>query len=64
MPDSRPTSVTPEPQWRGIKLSFERPYKDDSGTRIPVLYDLTPDGERIYESCVLLLNRILLLKIA
>jgi len=56
--------MPPEPQWRSTKLSFERPYKDDLGNRIPVLYDLTPEGERIYESCVLLLNLILSLTLA
>ncbi|KDR83691.1 hypothetical protein GALMADRAFT_55752 [Galerina marginata CBS 339.88] len=35
--------------WKKLKLSFERPYKDDAGNPIPVLYDLTPEGERIYE---------------
>jgi hypothetical protein len=64
MSNPRSTPVAPEPQWRGTKLSFERPYKDDSGHRIPVLYDLTPEGERIYEPCVLLLNPILLLTLA
>lgn len=39
----------PEPSWKKLKLSFERPYTDDAGKRIPVLYDLTPEGERIYE---------------
>lgn len=39
----------PEPQWKKLKLSFERPYKDDSGHPIPVLYDLTPEGQSIYE---------------
>ena len=38
-----------EPQWKKLKLSFERPYKDDSGHPIPVLYDLTPEGQSIYE---------------
>lgn len=39
----------PEPQWKNTKLSFERPYKDDLGNCLPVLYDLTPECERIYE---------------
>jgi mediator of RNA polymerase II transcription subunit 17 len=38
-----------EAEWKKLKLSFERPYKDDSGNQIPILYDLTPEGERIYE---------------
>ncbi|KAF9485307.1 hypothetical protein BDN70DRAFT_871333 [Pholiota conissans] len=38
-----------EPKWKKLKLSFERPYKDDSGKPIPTLYDLTPDGQFIYE---------------
>ncbi|KAG6902224.1 hypothetical protein C0995_002856 [Termitomyces sp. Mi166 len=32
-----------------IKLSLERPYKDDNGDRIPVLFDITPEGQQIYE---------------
>ena len=34
-----------EPGWKNTKLSLERPYKDDGGARIPVLLDITPDGE-------------------
>lgn len=64
MSSPRLPPVTPEPQWRSTKLSFERPYKDDSGHRIPVLYDLTPEGERIYEPCVLLVKPILPLTLA
>ena len=41
-----------EPAWKKLRLSLERPYKDDSGQRIPVLYDLAPDGTRVYEPCV------------
>lgn len=41
-----------EPAWKKIKLSLERPYKDDNGNRIPVLLDLMPDGQHIYEPCV------------
>jgi len=37
-------------EWRQLRLSLERPYKDDLGKPIPVLFDITPDGERIYES--------------
>ncbi|KAJ3513266.1 hypothetical protein NLJ89_g3043 [Agrocybe chaxingu] len=36
-------------EWRQLRLSLERPYKDDVGNRIPALYDLTPEGGRIYE---------------
>jgi len=39
----------PDLAWKKLKLSLERPYKDDLGNAIPVLYDLTPEGERIYE---------------
>ncbi|OCB84517.1 hypothetical protein A7U60_g8503 [Sanghuangporus baumii] len=35
--------------WRKIKLSLERPYKDDTGQPIPTLLDITPDGQFIYE---------------
>ncbi|KAF4619339.1 hypothetical protein D9613_005033 [Agrocybe pediades] len=38
-----------EPSWKKLKLSLERPYKDDSGNPIPVLLDLTPEGEHVYE---------------
>ncbi|KAH0840134.1 subunit 17 of mediator complex-domain-containing protein [Lanmaoa asiatica] len=38
-----------EPEWKKTKLSLERPYKDDSGARIPVLLDITPEGEQIVE---------------
>lgn len=37
-----------EPPWKKLKLSLERPYKNDSGDPIPVLLDITPDGP-IYE---------------
>lgn len=36
--------------WKKTKLSLERPYKDDRGERIPVLLDITPDGEQVFES--------------
>jgi len=55
MSNPRPIPVEPELQWKNTKLSFERPYKDDSGNRVPVLYDLTPEGERIYEPYAVLL---------
>ncbi|KAL5488212.1 hypothetical protein ACEPAI_6320 [Sanghuangporus weigelae] len=38
-----------EQSWRKIKLSLERPYKDDTGQPIPTLLDITPDGQFIYE---------------
>ncbi|EPQ59420.1 hypothetical protein GLOTRDRAFT_70848 [Gloeophyllum trabeum ATCC 11539] len=38
-----------EPAWKKLKLSLERPYKDDTGEYIPVLLDITPDGQHIYE---------------
>ncbi|KAK2466253.1 hypothetical protein APHAL10511_001895 [Amanita phalloides] len=37
-----------EPPWKQIKLSLERPYKDDNGDPIPILYDIA-DGQHIYE---------------
>jgi len=40
------------PFWKYLHLSLERPYKDDSGNHIPVLYDLTPQGERVHEPYV------------
>lgn len=41
-----------EPVWRQLKLSLERPYKDDFGNRIPIVKDITPEGEYIYEPYV------------
>lgn len=41
-----------EPPWKKIKLSLERPYKDDRGDPLPVLLDITPDGQHIYEPYV------------
>ncbi|OBZ70158.1 Mediator of RNA polymerase II transcription subunit 17 [Grifola frondosa] len=38
-----------EPPWKKLKLSLERPYKDDDGEPLPVLLDITPDGQHIYE---------------
>jgi mediator of RNA polymerase II transcription subunit 17 len=38
--------------WKKIKLSLERPYKNDRGEYLPVLLDITPDGEHIYEPFV------------
>lgn len=39
-----------EPLYKKIKLALERPYKDEDGIPIPVLLDINPDGEHIYES--------------
>lgn len=38
-----------EPEWKKTTLSLERPYKDDSGVCIPVLLDITPEGEQVVE---------------
>ncbi|KAI0692568.1 subunit 17 of mediator complex-domain-containing protein [Cytidiella melzeri] len=38
-----------DPPWKKLKLSLERPYKDDNGQPIPVLLDITPEGQHIYE---------------
>ncbi|TCD69671.1 hypothetical protein EIP91_006688 [Steccherinum ochraceum] len=38
-----------QPEWKRLKLSVERPYKDDQGHPIPVLLDITPEGQHIYE---------------
>jgi mediator of RNA polymerase II transcription subunit 17, fungi type len=45
-----PTSIPPS--WKKLNLSLERPYKDDRGDVIPVLFDITPEGQHIYESWV------------
>ncbi|KAI0832410.1 subunit 17 of mediator complex-domain-containing protein [Trametes gibbosa] len=37
-----------EPPWKKLKLSLERPYKDDTGELVPELLDITPDGQHIY----------------
>lgn len=47
-----PRIVMEEPPWKKIKLSLERPHKDDDGNPIPVLLDITADGQHIYEPCV------------
>ncbi|KAF8655243.1 hypothetical protein AX16_003147 [Volvariella volvacea WC 439] len=39
-----------ESSWKHLKLSLERPYKADDGKLLPVLSDITPDGQHIYES--------------
>ncbi|KAF9534277.1 subunit 17 of mediator complex-domain-containing protein [Crepidotus variabilis] len=49
MNDAPIANVDGEPAWRQLKLSLERPYKDDSGNRIGTLYDITPEGEHVYE---------------
>jgi mediator of RNA polymerase II transcription subunit 17 len=41
-----------EPDWKKLKLSLERPYKDDDGQPMQVLLDVTPDGQLIYEAYV------------
>ncbi|KAI0349426.1 hypothetical protein OH77DRAFT_1580604 [Trametes cingulata] len=37
-----------EPPWKKLKLSLERPYKDDNGEPLPELLDISPDGQHIY----------------
>ncbi|KAF9821151.1 hypothetical protein IEO21_00759 [Rhodonia placenta] len=37
------------PPWKKLRLSLERPYKDDDGLPIPVLLDITPEGQHVYE---------------
>ncbi|KAG5638208.1 hypothetical protein H0H81_001305 [Sphagnurus paluster] len=37
------------PSWKQLKLSLERPYKDEDGETIPVLLDISPEGLHIYE---------------
>jgi len=41
-----------DPPWKNLKLALERPYKDDNGDCIPVLFDISPDGQHIYEPYV------------
>lgn len=41
-----------EPQWNLLKLALERPYKDEKGEKIPVLFDIEPDGKFIFEPSV------------
>jgi mediator of RNA polymerase II transcription subunit 17, fungi type len=38
--------------WKTLKLALERPYKDDNGDEIPVLFDISSDGQHIYEPYV------------
>lgn len=44
--------IMEDPPWKSLKLALERPYKDDNGIYVPVLLDIAPDGQQIYESCV------------
>jgi hypothetical protein len=48
-----PSTSDVEPSWKKISLSLERPYKDDHGDSLPILLDITPEGERVYEPSVL-----------
>ena len=41
-----------DPPYKKLKLSLERPYKDDNGLPIPDLLDITPDGQHIYAPSV------------
>ena len=38
-----------EPPFKRLKLSLERPYKDDNGEPIPVLQNITQEGVHEYE---------------
>ncbi|KIP10399.1 hypothetical protein PHLGIDRAFT_65771 [Phlebiopsis gigantea 11061_1 CR5-6] len=38
-----------EPEWKKLKLPLERPYKDDDGKPLPVLFDIAPDGTQTFE---------------
>ncbi|THH19874.1 hypothetical protein EW146_g1392 [Bondarzewia mesenterica] len=38
-----------EPSWKKLKLSLEQPYKNDKGLSLPVVLDILPDGEYVYE---------------
>jgi len=37
-----------ESSWKQLLLSLKRPYKDDHGDPIPVVEDITPNGQYIY----------------
>lgn len=52
MPGQTDHAFMEEPPWKKIKLSLERPYKDENGQPIPALLDITPEGEHIYEPYV------------
>ncbi|KAL0574670.1 hypothetical protein V5O48_007286 [Marasmius crinis-equi] len=42
-----------EPEhWKETRLSLERPYKNDQGQVIPTLFDITAEGELVYEPYV------------
>lgn len=45
-------TATDEPAWKKLRLSVERPYKNDNGDPIPALLDITPEGQHIYEPYV------------
>ncbi|KAH9853483.1 subunit 17 of mediator complex-domain-containing protein [Lenzites betulinus] len=47
-PDRDHASLMEEPAWKKLKLSLERPYKDDSSKLVPELLDIAPDGLHIY----------------
>lgn len=38
-----------EPAWRKLKLTLERPHRDDQGNVNRQLLDVTPEGQQIYE---------------
>lgn len=38
-----------EPDRKQLKLSLERPYKDDEGNPILPLLDVTSDGQQIFD---------------
>jgi hypothetical protein len=40
------------PIWKQLKLSLERPYKDENGKPIQDVLDINPDGGYIYEPYV------------
>lgn len=47
-----PAAITDDKElWKQLKLSLERPYKDEQGNPLPTLYDLTSDEppQNIYE---------------
>jgi hypothetical protein len=44
-----PSPEAQEPVWKKLKLSLERPYKDDNGNPILPLLDVFPDGQQVFE---------------
>lgn len=52
------TSNSPKDQgqdaqdWKSLKLSLERPYKDDKGEKLATLLDIEPGDKFIYETSV------------